>query len=86
MEISITREQYLKLIGTLLELKSKEVDILLAMVNNNTTNRNEIADILKMDNRVISNYKSVLVKKKLIKDDLINAICLTNKFTLNVSN
>lgn len=86
MEINVTRLQYLKMLGTVINLKNKEIEILDCMLNNNTTDRNEIATILDMDVRVVSNYKTSLVNKKVIIDDKVNGMVTLNKLQLNVSN
>lgn len=84
-ELAITKQEYIKILGVLLDLKQKEIDVLECMLDNDTTDRNVISEKLELDVRVVSNYKTKLVKKKLIKDDIINPMVKLDKLILNVN-
>lgn len=82
-EISITRLQYLQLLSKIYNITNKETLVLDAIIKYGT-NRRLLSEILDINIRVISNYKSKFRKIGLIKNDKIFPLLLVNEIKLNI--
>ena len=85
MEIKVTRDELLELLGLKLKLKKKEIEVLQVIVKLNTTDRHILAKELNTSPEIVSNYKSVLAKKKLISGKNVNRLLFTDKMTFYVN-
>ena len=86
MKIELSRKEYIQMLGSLLDITNKEVEVLECMIDNDTTDRSVISDKLGMDIRLVSNYKVSLTKKKCLKSDVINQMFKLDKLEVYVSN
>lgn len=82
-EISITRLQYLQLLSKIYNITNKEALVLDAIIKYGT-DRRLLAEILDINIRVISNYKSKFRKIGLIKNDKIFPLLLVTEIKLNI--
>ncbi|NJL79174.1 MAG: hypothetical protein HC917_10580 [Richelia sp. SM2_1_7] len=82
-EISVTRLQYLQLLSKIYNITNKEALVLDAIIKYGT-DRRLLSEILDINIRVISNYKSKFRKMGLIKNDKVFPLLLVPEIKLNI--